>query len=382
MAQKKQAYITEFSARIIRDVRSGHASSRLELARRHKLAPSTMGIHVDRLIASGHLSQTASSLHRGRPIQRLSLRGNVGIFIGAEFEARTLHAVCVDFAGTVLDRRSAIILPGSDAASVLSVLDETITSLRVQRPEKLLGIGIGSPGIIDPVQGIARHYRFIEGWTDVPVVAHLREKFSVPVTMETNVRSTALGIQLYEKSFPVDDFVCVMVRSGVGAGIVRDGIPHQGDSYTSGEVGRITIPGSSPTTMVEDLCSIPAILRHVRENLPRHPSSPLHDPELSSALLITAARDGDPLARSSVLHAVDYLGWACHVLALVENPRAIVLVGPLSELGDWIQTGLQAALERHAAHSRITLPHVAVTSLGGTVGALGAASLAIEAWTP
>lgn len=384
MARKKQALLNELNARLIRDIRLGWASSRLELARRHKIAPSTMGIHVDRLIESGHLTQdhAAASNHRGRPIQRLCLRGEVGIFIGAEFEARTLHAVCTDFAGKVLDRRRVSIAPGSGAETVLDVLDETISSLKSNRRETLLGIGIGSPGLIDPASGVALHYRFIEGWTNIPVVAHLKEKFSVPVAMETNVRATALGIQLYEKSFATDDFVCLVIRSGVGAGIVRNGMLHSGENHTAGEVGRIVLPGTTPTITVEDLCSLPAIFRHAREQVSALPSSPLRDPALTGAQLIAAVKAGDSLANESVRHAIHHLGWACHVLALVENPRTIVVAGPLAELGEWLRVELETSLGRHATQSRIRLPQIAVATLGESVGALGAASLAIEAWKP
>jgi glucokinase len=382
MVKKKQAYVAELSTVFLRDIRHGWAASRLELASRHKLAPSTVGIHIDRLITSGHLSQDlfVSGNHRGRPIQRLSLRGEVGIFIGIEFEARTMHAVCTDFSGKVLGREFVAIPSGADAAAVLALVDGVIAALRDAHPAKLLGIGVGSPGVIDPDQGIARHYRFIKGWTDVPVVSHLQSKFATPVVMETNVRATALGIQLYEKSFETDDFVCFLIRSGVGAGSIRQSTLFRGHTYTAGEIGRVPYPGSEPVLTVEDLTSLPAILRFVEENLYDFAHSDLHGSELSSARLIAAAQKGDALARQAIVRAIRHLGWACHIIALVDNPRTIVIAGPLAELGEWLRLELQAALSEQAARSNIQIPQVAVTTLGATVGALGAASLAIETW--
>lgn len=382
MVKKKQAYVAEMSSVFIRDIRHGWAASRLELASRHKLAPSTVGIHIDRLIASGHLSQGlfASGNHRGRPIQRLSLRGEVGIFIGIEFEARTMHAVCTDFSGKVLGKEFVAIPAGAKAEAVLDLLDRAIATLRDAHPAKLLGIGVGSPGVIDPDQGVAKHYRFIEGWTDVPIVSHLHSKFETPVVMETNVRATALGIQLYEKTFPTDDFVCFLIRSGVGASSIRQSTLFRGHSYTAGEIGRVPYPNSDQALTVEDLTSLPAILRHVEENLADFPHSPLSGGDLTSAKLIAAARTGDALARQAITRAIHHLGWACHIIALVDNPRTIVITGPLAELGEWLRLELQAALSTQAARSNVQIPQVAVTTLGETVGALGAASLAIEAW--
>jgi glucokinase len=291
-----------------------------------------------------------------------------------------MHAVCTDFSGKVLGKKFVEIPAGATAASVLALVDGAITDLRDAYSEKLLGIGVGSPGVIDPDHGIARHYRFIEGWTDVPIVNHLQAKFGTPVVMETNVRATALGIQLYERSFPTDDFVCFLIRSGVGAGSIRQSHLFCGHSYTAGEIGRVPYPGSDVGLTIEDLTSLPAILRFVRENLADFPNSSLQGSELSGASLIAAARADDALARQAIARAIQHLGWACHIIALVDNPGTIVIAGPLAELGEWLRLELQAALSTQAARSNIQIPQVAVTTLGETVGALGAASLAIEAW--
>ncbi len=386
MVRKKHAYVVELGARLIRDIRHGRASSRLELSQRLKLAPSTVGIHIDRLLASGHLREELDKESNlpGRRAQRLVLRGDVGCFVGVEFEARTLHAVSVDFAGSVLRTLRSEIPEGANADEVLEALSQAIASVRGSRREKLLGIGVGVPGLVEPASGLARHYRFIEGWRDIPVVEYLRARFPVPILLENNVRATTMGIMLFEKIRNLDNFVCVLIRSGVGAGIVRDGALYCGTTYTAGEVGRIPLLGNGTDahTTLEDTTSLQAILSFAREHVSQHPDSLLSGKDISIADLIQAAKDGDELARKSLSRAISNMGWLSHLLALVENPSAIIFAGPLNDMGEWLRLEIQASLSAYSARSRTEKPRILLTTLGENVGALGAASLALEAWKP
>ena len=389
MVRKKHAYVEELEGRFIKEIRYGRATSRLELATRHQLAPSTVGIYVDRLLQSGHLREDSSGQHLqpGRPALKLSLRGEAGLFVGVEFEARNIHAVCVDFSGKILNRVEEVIPSGADAPSVMAALQNAIDGVIRRNYKSLLGIGVGVPGLVDPELGVALHYRFIQGWKDIPVAQRLRERYKVPIHLENNARATAKGIMLFEPAVRKENFVCLLVRSGVGAGIVVNGQLHRGANNLSGEVGRIVFQGAESSDQgetLEDVASINAILRFVRENAPRFPSSPLAADarELSIAGVIEAANDGDELARESLRRAIYNLGWLAHLMVLIENPGAIVLSGPLNALGDWLRLEIQASLANYLRLSHTERPVIALSALGAEAGALGASSLAIDAWKP
>ena len=105
-------------------------------------------------------------------------------------------------------------------------------------PTRLLAIGIGVPGIVDPRKGIAVRYEYIPHWRNVPLVARLGRRFRVPVFLENTMRAMALAELSFGQGRACGDFACICIRSGIGAGIVSNGRLHWGGRYSAGELGR------------------------------------------------------------------------------------------------------------------------------------------------
>jgi predicted NBD/HSP70 family sugar kinase len=107
---------------------------------------------------------------------------------------------------------------------------------------RLLGIGVGLPGAVDPVHGILESAPDI-AWRHVDVGQRLARELAavrlgdVPVCCQNEADPAAIG----ETSFgsrPVDDPLVYISRGvGVGAGIVLDGALSTGATGTAGEIG-------------------------------------------------------------------------------------------------------------------------------------------------
>ena len=71
--KSKHELVADLEGEMLRLVRAGGGLSRVELARALKLAPSTAGIYVDRLVRQGFLRETEPSNREaaGRPPLRL-----------------------------------------------------------------------------------------------------------------------------------------------------------------------------------------------------------------------------------------------------------------------------------------------------------------------
>src|SRR5262245_57887739 len=96
-----------FAAEIIRKVREREALSRVELARELGVAASTIGRHVDTLVAKGYFTETVEPTHEaGRPPTRLRPNAQRGCFIGVDFFADGLFATAVDFAQQTIAQKS------------------------------------------------------------------------------------------------------------------------------------------------------------------------------------------------------------------------------------------------------------------------------------
>ncbi len=372
----KHRLVARLEGEILKHIRHHHGLARIELARELHLAPSTVGIYVDRLVQEGVLLETArTSRGRGRPSQLLAPNPRAGQFVGVDFEARSVMATSVDFSQQPLRRSHRTLRRGDGVERVLENITAAITELLAADRRPVLGIGVGVPGPIDPAGGIALAYEHIPGWRGIPLAARLREHFGVPVHLENNIRSIALAELWFGLGRGVRDFICLGVRSGLGAGIVANGQLLHGHHFQAGEIGRwLGSPslGGVPATSLEDTASLSSLLRSLRT--PGQRTEPTIDH------LLRACRAGDARAVESVTRAACVHGWAAHQLLRLLDPEKIILAGPLTALGDAYVAPLKQTLRELAADG--PLPVVVASTLGEYNGALGAAALALHQWEP
>ena len=161
----------------------------------HPHADSPWGTYlsqVDRVVPYlGHLARWADTLRR--PKRSLTTNADAGWFAGIEFNAERIQGVRVDFSGVKAASLTTSLPESVTPKAVIVEISKMIAALAKGATGTLLGIGVGVPGIVDPVSGIARDYTFIEGWKEVPLAQTLHDKHAVPVTLDNNLRTIALA---------------------------------------------------------------------------------------------------------------------------------------------------------------------------------------------
>jgi glucokinase len=355
--------------------------SRVELARRLKLAPSTIGQYVDRLIGEGFIQEGPKAIQSaGRPPIVLELNPRRGQFVGLDFEGRQVLATAVDFAQQPLAECK---IPFRSTDRMPEVLEKLIQAIRkvTIRERKLLGIGVGVPGAVDQEQGIGLHYEFIRGWRNVPIRDRLIKKFRVPVHVENNIRAMALAEQLFGAGRGVDNFICIGIRSGIGAGIVIDGELFRGQTNLAGEIGGWSVENEQSLEQ-QASCSalVEAIASEVREG--QATSLSLKRNRLSLDAILAAAATGDPLVVNVLQRSAKVLGRVITQMNFVLNPQKVIIAGPLAELREAFVTPVQQTVLQLARPPHATAPQVIGSTLGEFGGALGGAALAVRNWEP
>ncbi len=375
---------------LVQRLRLSDGASRIELARAMELAPSTVGLYVDRLIEQGFLREGAKSrLSAGRPRVLLELNPKAGYFVGVEFEARQLTAISLDFSNRTLKRHRQTLRATDTADTVLSKIEEGVEAVSA-RGKRLLGVGVAVPGTVDNERGIAVHYEFIRGWQDVPIVETLGEKFGVPIFLENNVRSMALAERWFGLARECENFICLGIRSGIGAGVVLSGQLYRGENNFAGEIGgwvcpAETAPESSSPAKLEELASVRAILNQLAAAIANGRKSALSGRPLRGFTvddLSRAAREGDQLVLEKLQQAGEILGRTICQMSLLLNPEMVVVAGPLAELGDLFLESMRQAAVRHTPALHARTPRIVASELGQYSGALGAAAQAVHQWEP
>jgi predicted NBD/HSP70 family sugar kinase len=386
----KHQTIANQHADLLRRVRAQEGLSRIELARSLNLAPSTVGIYVNHLVEQGYLFEgKATERDFGRPPTILALNPQGGRFIGVDFEARNIMAVAVDFSQRPLKRFHDTIAVGEPVENILKKIEHAIETLVADDERTALGIGVGVPGVIDPANGIARSYKHIKGWEDVPLVSRLNKRFGVPVFLENNIRTMALAEHWFGQGRGVNNFICVGVRSGIGAGIIIDGQIYHGADNRAGEIGDWPcvfpqlerLGEAKPFVRLEETTCFRSV-GHRLARTARHNPNSLVVPGTEAPLesLRQAAQDGDPEVLAILDRAAQAFGMTFNQLQCAFNPEKIILAGVFTVFEGLFLERLQKHLNHFATPSGV--PMAVNSGLGEFNGALGAAALAVHEWKP
>lgn len=393
--------VASLESEILKRVRARPGISRVALARQLQIAPSTIGIYVARLCAEGFLVEARNAAgEAGRPPTALRLNPDGGQFIGVDFEAQNIMAMAADFSDTPLKHVHKTIEASDSVAQVLEKIEEAIVEVLPGKSSRLLAIGVGVPGLVDAAQGVALRYKHIKNWRDVSLAAPLSEKFGVPVYLENCVRSMALAELWFGQGRGEKNFVCIGIRSGIGAGIITDGQLLRGAAHHAGEIGHWRLPwpsakvadnfaddGGPPASgqvELEDIASVRAILAALERARRAKEKSILFTKGkgFDFADVVRAAQQRDPLTLQTIEMAADTLGRAVSQLILVLNPSRVILAGPLTLLGDTLLHPLRQRVEAMLAPPDADMPVILNSTMGEYNGALGAAALAVQEWKP
>jgi predicted NBD/HSP70 family sugar kinase len=220
-------------------------ASRADLARTLNVSPALMTQLTKDLISEGLLAEREHSPSQGgRPARMLGLVSTAGRAIGVKVVADHVAFVEVGIDGTV--SRSASEPFDASSATVLTDLTALLRRFIVGGGSApILGVGVAVPGSVD-AQDSGRVDSTQLRWRQVPLGATLRRALALPVLVENNVNALAVAERLYGLGRQHENFLVVTIGTGVGAGIVVDGVVLRGFGGGSGEIGHIPVTDDGP----------------------------------------------------------------------------------------------------------------------------------------
>jgi glucokinase len=90
------------------------------------------------------------------------------------------------------------------------------------------GVGLGSPGPLDPWRGIVLSTENMHGWINIPLRDSLQAALGVPVCVDNDANLAALGEWTCGAGKDMSDLVYLTVSTGIGGGVVSGGRLLQG----------------------------------------------------------------------------------------------------------------------------------------------------------
>ncbi len=229
-------------------------------------------------------------------------------------------------------------------------------------------VGISTAGQVDTEKGMILYANDnIPGYTGTRIKETLEERFHVPVAVQNDVNSAAVGEAFYGAGRGAKDFLCLTYGTGVGGAIVIKGEVYNGAGYSAGEFGGIiTHPEDrKPEADIFSGCyeryaSTTALVKRVSESFP----------ELVSGREIFA-RIGVPEVKNLIDQWILEIVYGLVTLVHIFNPSLIVLGGGVMEQ-EYVVGRVKELLREHIMPSFWNVEIVSA-KLGNTAGMLGAA---------
>jgi N-acetylglucosamine repressor len=314
--------------------------SRAEIARRTELTRTTVSGVVADLLASGLTREVGRGPSTGgkAPIL-LELVADGRYLIGLDLGDKTFNGALVNLRGEAV-HTVARDVDNRDGEAALTLVLEIVDQLLAEADRPVLGIGIGTAGLIDTNVGMVIEAVNLD-WRDVPLGTLVHRRSGLPVYVANDSKAAALAAFVFGEA-RTDNLVVIKVGKGIGAGIVIGGRLFQGDGFGAGEIGHMTMESEGALCRcgrlgcLETLASSRAILARL--------AGSAIDPEAPLREVARAAASGDAQVLTVVRQAGAALGRAIGWLISVLDIERVVLIGQVTELGEpWLVAVQHAA---------------------------------------
>ncbi|MFF0593375.1 ROK family transcriptional regulator [Streptomyces antibioticus] len=354
--------------------------SRFELGPATGLSSGSISNVVADLVADGLVEEAGSvDSDGGRPRILLRVAPGSGHMIGVDVGETRVRIELFDLTLTELARvERPLEQRRYEVEGIVGHIREGVAEVLAAAdipPERLLGVGIGVPGIIEhtPDRGAVVHGQTI-GWDAVPLEALLREGSPLPATVPYFIDNGAKTLGQAEMWFGggrgARNAVVVLFGSGVGASIVTPDV-EQGRAVEWGHLtvrvrGRRCRCGS--LGCLEAYAGAEALLDRWREEGGRPPRGTDEETALSAMLAAAHPADGgepDAVALTLLDETAEYLGAGLSDLINLFQPERILI-------GGWagLELGVRflSAVRRHATAYALRHPAEKVTVELGRLG--------------
>ena len=289
------------------------------------------------------------------------------LVIGLDIGGSKTLAGLVSRDGEIGPRMQVATAPSPPA--IMSAARSLCETLMDRTAAPVIGIGIGSAGIIDTEEGrVIFANKNMPGWTGTRLT-ELGIALSLPIAVENDVRALAYGEAIMGAGAAYESLLCVTVGTGIGGALIMNGEVWHGADYSAGEIGYLVVDWAGEAPIILDqYASGPAIERAYQAATGRDLRLPLKE-------IAQLARDGDAAAMEVIKVKARRLGMILAGCVATINPAAAVVGGGVPQIGALWWDALEAAFREHLPPPVATTPLLPAT-LGANSVMLGAAMLA------
>lgn len=331
--------------RILSTIRYGDNVSRHDVKKATNYSMTTVLNVISNLIEEGIVIEEECEDSRvGRRPTWLRINPGGRYFIGVDFNARKLNCVVVNLLGDVVYHKNYKDLGTVDVDTIIEIIKKSILEALdnlERKKEKVIGIGIGSPGFVNKTEGVSVEYSNIKDWNNIPLCKILEEEFNCKVLIENNVNIMAVAYRWMRYEETTDDFVLVSVRHGIKMSMVLNNRLFNGNSGNAGEIAHIKMDSSNRPCpcgrngCLDTVASFRGIKNRIIEGMLCNRFNDIREivgddfNRINEQIFMNSIKNGFQDSINLLIDAAFYLGKALSIVVATIDPKKIILTGSI-----------------------------------------------------
>jgi len=323
--------------------------SRAKLAKNTGLAPSSVTRLTRELQEIGLIVESGKgSSSGGRQPVLISPNPKAGVVISFDLSGSRVRGGVFDASNNLLKVAEVPFLnvgPEAIQKYIFELMDTLLSDQAILK-EKLLGIGVSIPGVVN-IDRTGISIAFNLQLKDFPLKKILESRYNIPVYLETDTSVAALAEKNYGAAIHQDNFIYVLISTGIGAGVIINGEIYQGQAGMDGERGHIVINPQGPVCVcgrhgcLEAIAGRNALLENAKSifsdgrdqianNLLNNDTS-----SLNLSLISEAAKLGSVKAMDLINNMAEHIAYAISLYTNILDIPLVIIGGEVPlELGD------------------------------------------------
>ncbi|MBU6391076.1 MAG: ROK family protein [Planctomycetes bacterium] len=308
--------------------------------------------------------------------------------IGIDLGGTNLKAGLVDKGGKITHRLSIKTNYNADPQAIsnqiFELIYEIIKEAHVKKSD-IIGVGLGSPGLIDKKGETIIFSPNLPRWRNIPIKLLVTERFNAPCVLENDANAAAWGEKWVGAGKDVSSLVMLTLGTGIGGGIVIGNKLWRGANNVAAEIGHMIIQMDGPKCScgnngcIEAYASATAMVRRFKELLKSGVSSSLKDSrEITAKIINDAAFQGDKASLDVIEETGRYLGIALVNIMHILNPEMIVLTGGMIGSGELLMNPIRQVTKQKAFEASYKDTKIVFSQLGNDAGIIGAAGCLLK----
>ena len=369
--------------------------SRVDIHELTHLQRSEISRMTRQLLAEGKLIEAGRANNRmGRKQVLLGLNEKHAFVLGIGVDDENILAAVMDLHPNMksLVRESSRLEDGAPGLmkQVISCARKAIEQAGI-RAESLVGIGVACSGLVNSRDGLLILSSTLDLWKQIPLQQILQREFAVPILVENITRAKTVAERTLGAGAMADDMIYVEYgRTGIGAGIVINGMLVHGSGFAAGEFGHTHVLVGGPACKcgsfgcLEATAGAAALEARFRQAVAQGCASAALDlvdgseSKITGWTVLKAAQMGDKTCTALVEHVGGFLGLGLANLVNLFNPSILVLDRRLSAAGTALLEQMTNIVKRQALSVSTKDLVIRFGELGDEASVLGAGSFVLE----